>query len=60
MISFMIKTQTNESMKFDGVAFEHQTKILSNIDTIIGFALKIENKKMVFNGEHIKDLIKLL
>lgn len=60
MISFMIKTQTNESMKFDGVAFEQQTKILSNIDTIIGFALKIENKKMVFNGEHIKDLIKLL
>jgi hypothetical protein len=47
-------------MTFDGITIDIRKKIFSNIDTIIGYALKLVNKKIYFSTDNILQLIKLL
>ena len=35
-------------MSFKGISFELRPKVISNIDTLIGFALKVVDKKLYF------------
>ena len=47
-------------MIFGGITEKLRQKLIKNIDTVIGFAIKIVNKKIHFNSININQIIGLL
>lgn len=47
-------------MSFRGINFELRRKVIGNIDTLIGFAIKVVDGKLIFNASNINSVIKLL
>lgn len=47
-------------MSFGNISYDLRKKVIANIDMIIGFAIKLANKKIYFGHENIHQLLKLL
>jgi hypothetical protein len=41
-------------MSFGTVSFDLRKKVINNLDTIIGFAIRLANKKVYFSADNIK------
>ena len=57
---YLIKDDNNEELNFGYIDFNLRNKVINNIDTIIGVAIKLINKKVCFSPENINQLISLL
>ena len=57
---YLIKDVNNEEMNFGYIDINMRNKVINNIDTIIGYAIKLINRKVCFNPENVNQLINLL
>ena len=47
---YKIKGKAGEEMGFNKIDHNLRKKVLANIDTIIGYAIKLTNRRVVFSG----------